>query len=153
MVLKSTITCLYFNTFMFSLVFRNVLIRFADRGLVVDGKPHLRLFRQIYWVVFWAFFITTVTHFPILALLRGTFTHYIQARVEKNTKFKREAKKCGFSLPRDWVRALERKKNGLQQDFSLKFSSKCVCFTFASKCVCFTFASKCVCFTFATKRK
>ena len=27
-----------------------ILIRFADRGLVVDGKPDLLLFRQLYWV-------------------------------------------------------------------------------------------------------
>ena len=27
-----------------------ILIRFADRGLVVNGKPDLLLFRQLYWV-------------------------------------------------------------------------------------------------------
>ena len=86
MVLKSSITVLYFFTFFLSLVFRNVLIRFADRGLVVDGKPYLRLFRQIYWVAFSCFGVIPVLHFPILALLRGNFSQYIQERVEKKHK-------------------------------------------------------------------
>ena len=42
------------NTFSPSLMFRFLLIRFADRGLVVKGNPDLKLFNQIYWTFFGA---------------------------------------------------------------------------------------------------
>ena len=54
----------YFFTFFFNFVFRTVLIRFSDRGLVLDGKPNLRLFHRLYWTIFLAFFLLLVILFP-----------------------------------------------------------------------------------------
>ena len=42
---------LFSNTALFSLIFRAVLIRFAHRGLVLQGQPNLRLFDQLFWVI------------------------------------------------------------------------------------------------------
>ena len=46
---RSTIVSLYFNTMLFNFLFRVLLILYADRGLVCDGKPNLLLFRRLYW--------------------------------------------------------------------------------------------------------
>ena len=71
----------YFNTMFFNFVFRVVLIRFADRGLVVKGRPELVLFRQLYWVVFAAFFTLGIFTYPVLQIIRGTFLQSTQARL------------------------------------------------------------------------
>ena len=42
-----------------------ILVRFADRGLVVKGKPDLLLFQQLYWIVFGAFFILGILSYPL----------------------------------------------------------------------------------------
>ena len=75
------IIVVYFNTMTFNFLFRVILIRFADRGLVVKGKPELVLFRQLYWVVFTAFFTLGIFTYPVLQMIRGTFLQSTQARV------------------------------------------------------------------------
>ena len=50
-----------FNNFLL----RMILVRFADRGLVVKGKPDLLLFQQLYWIVFGAFFILGILSYPL----------------------------------------------------------------------------------------
>ena len=35
---------------------RSVLIGYAERGLVLHGRPNLRLFNQLYWVLYFLFF-------------------------------------------------------------------------------------------------
>ena len=76
-----SIIVVYFNTMYFNFLFRMILIRFADRGLVVKGKPELVLFRQLYWVVFAAFFTLGIFTYPVLQIIRGTFLQSTQARV------------------------------------------------------------------------
>ena len=46
-----------------------ILVRFADRGLVVKGKPDLILFQQLYWIVFGAFFILGILSYPLTQVL------------------------------------------------------------------------------------
>ena len=46
-----------------------ILVRFADRGLVVKGKPDLLLFQQLYWIVFGAFFILGILSYPLTQVL------------------------------------------------------------------------------------
>ena len=75
------IIVVYFNTMFFNFLFRMILIRFADRGLVAKGRPELVLFRQLYWVVFAAFFTLGIFTHPLLPMIRGTFLKSTQARV------------------------------------------------------------------------
>ena len=72
-ICQTIITVCYIFTFFFSLLFRMVLIRFSDRGLIVKGKYNLFLFHQLYWIVFGAFFFMAVSIFIIVPLIRGTF--------------------------------------------------------------------------------
>ena len=74
------ITC-YLFTFFFSSLFRMILIRFSDRGLVMHGRPNLVLFKQLYWTVFGAFFCLGSPLFTLLPLLRGTFEENIQSQI------------------------------------------------------------------------
>ena len=46
---------LFSNTALFSFLFRTVLVRFSHRGLVLQGRPNLRLFDQLFWVVLVAY--------------------------------------------------------------------------------------------------
>ena len=72
------ITC-YLGTFTFSLLFRMVIIRFSERGLVERGKPNLLLFHQLYWTAFGAFFFWTIIVFTNMPLVQGTFAENPQS--------------------------------------------------------------------------
>ena len=78
---QTVLVCCYFYTFVFSLIFRAVLIRFSDRGLVVQGRPNLALFQQLYWIVFAAFFCLGIFLHPIVPIMRGTFEDVTQGRI------------------------------------------------------------------------
>ena len=54
-VLRHILEVLFWNTFLAGLVFRFLIIRYADRGLVVKGNPNLILFNQLYWIFLGAF--------------------------------------------------------------------------------------------------
>ena len=71
-ICQTFIVVCYFWTIFFSLVFRMVLIRFSERGLVERGKPNLLLFHQLYWTVFGAFSFMTISIFTIMPILQGT---------------------------------------------------------------------------------
>ena len=81
MLARWTIIIFYFNTIFFNFIFRMILVRFADRGLVVQGKPELLLFCQLYWVVFATFFTSFILSFPLLKIIRGSFLQSGQAKV------------------------------------------------------------------------
>ena len=49
-ICTTVINTLYCDTLLYGLIFRWVLIRYSDRGLVVQGRPILELFNQLYWV-------------------------------------------------------------------------------------------------------
>ena len=46
-LLRQVVANVYAVTLFFNFFFRVILIRFSDRGLVVDGKPDLALFNQV----------------------------------------------------------------------------------------------------------
>ena len=76
-----TIACMYFNTMFFNFLFRVILIRFADRGLVSEGRPNLKLFHQLYWTISAPFLFIFIVNYPIKPILNGTFTESTQARI------------------------------------------------------------------------
>jgi hypothetical protein len=94
LILRLSITLCYAYTFLFNILFRMILILFADRGLVAEGRPNLQLFHQVatvctahllfhqlYWVIFCAFFTQSIINFPILPIIRGTFSGTILGKV------------------------------------------------------------------------
>ena len=72
-VMRQVVANVYINTLFFNFFFRVVLIRFADRGLVVKGRPELTLFHQLYWTIFFAFFCMGIFNYPISKIVTGTF--------------------------------------------------------------------------------
>ena len=71
----------YFNTFFFSQMWRVVLIRYADRGLVLDGRPNTHLLKQLHWISFFSFASINIFHFPIQKVISGTFQETISGKV------------------------------------------------------------------------
>ena len=63
----------FFQTFFFNCVWRVVHIRFADRGLVVEGKPNVRLLGILYWITFATFLAIFYSGFPLQKMLAGKF--------------------------------------------------------------------------------
>ena len=74
-ICSSVITIVYTDCFLFSLVFRWVLIKFPDRGLVTQGRPNLGLFNQLYWIAFGSCFFFFFSIFVAVPLVTGTFEH------------------------------------------------------------------------------
>ena len=60
---------------------RYLMIDYADRGLVLDGRPNLHLFNQLYWILFCTYTAILIGLFPITVMVRGDFTDMIKARV------------------------------------------------------------------------
>ena len=54
-------------------VFRSFLIVFSERGLVAKGKTNLKLFHQLFWVIFCAFLVVFTFIMPISHIIRGKF--------------------------------------------------------------------------------
>ena len=77
---NTVISSLYLTTLSLGLIFRWVLIRFSDRGLVVQGSPLLVLLNQLYWVAFGAFFCFTISIFTVVPFVRGNFEESIRGR-------------------------------------------------------------------------
>jgi hypothetical protein len=80
-ICQTIIIACYLWTFTFSLLFRMVLIRFAERGLVERGKPNLLLFHQLYWTAFGTFSFWTIIVFTIMPLVQGTFVENPQNKI------------------------------------------------------------------------
>ena len=80
-VMRQVVANVYINTLFFNFFFRVILIRFADRGLVVEGRPELTLFHQLYWTVFGAFFFMGIFSYPISKIVKGTFPESILGSV------------------------------------------------------------------------
>ena len=76
-----TTACIYFNTMFFNFLFRVILVRFADRGLVAQGKPNLVLFHQLYWTISLPFLFIFIVNYPIKAIVNGSFRESTQARI------------------------------------------------------------------------
>jgi hypothetical protein len=78
---QQTLVGFFYFTLFFSLIFRVVLVRFSDRGLVVRGRPEIKLFHQLYWTIFWAFIAIGLTMFPLSQLARGSYDSSTLGRV------------------------------------------------------------------------
>ena len=59
---------IFFNSFMY----RTYLILYAD-GLIKDGKPNLKVFSQLFWIVNMVFFAINYFIFPLSLQLKGNF--------------------------------------------------------------------------------
>ena len=81
MLSRSIIVYLFFCTMIFGLLFRYVLIRYSSRGLVIEGKPDLRLFHQLYWLIFWATFCCLIFGYPISRMINGKFIDSSYAKI------------------------------------------------------------------------
>ena len=93
----NSLISLYFYTFLFSFLFRTVLIRYSDRGLVSGGKPNLRLFEQLYWLLLSAFVSLGIILFSVVKYLKGDYplTTYgnicLEQPLENDTRMKNDA--------------------------------------------------------------
>ena len=71
----------YFNTFFFCFIWRVVLIRYSDRGLVLNGRPNTQLLKKLHWLIFTSFACINILHFPIQKVFSGTFQETISGKV------------------------------------------------------------------------
>ena len=72
-LVRNVVPQVYLVAMIFNLVFRSLIIFYADRGLVKDGKPNLELLRKLFWLVVVAFLLVGLTIFPINPLVLGSF--------------------------------------------------------------------------------
>ena len=80
-LLKFIIIGIRSNVIFFNFLFRVFFVLYADRGLIVRGRPELLLYNQLYWTVLGAFFITGIILFPIIMIANGTFGDTILGKV------------------------------------------------------------------------
>ena len=66
---------LFFVLMFTSFCFRTFLILYSERGLVRNGRPYLRMFHQLFWIISASLFAIMYTTFPLSAQIRGTFPH------------------------------------------------------------------------------
>ena len=71
----------FLNTALFSYTFRTVLIRFADRGLVFQGKPNLKLFQQLFWLILIPYCCIGLLMAPLLGIMKGNFSKAFVAKI------------------------------------------------------------------------
>ena len=63
---------IFFMVMHLSVSWRVFLVRYAD-GLVLSGRPNLRLFTQLFWLLFTSMMIINFWVFPGVLLWRGQF--------------------------------------------------------------------------------
>ena len=57
------------------------MIRYSDRGLVLNGRPNTQLLKKLHWVTFISFVSINILHFPIQKVISGTFKETILGKV------------------------------------------------------------------------
>ena len=67
--------------FFFCFIWRVVLIRYSDWGLVLNGRPNTQLLKKLHWVTFISFVSINILHFPIQRVISGTFKETILGKV------------------------------------------------------------------------
>ena len=72
---------LFANSALFHVVFRTVLIRFPQRGLVYQGRPNLTLFNQLFWVILIPYCFIGIAMFPLRSIIIGTFPNAFRAKL------------------------------------------------------------------------
>ena len=78
---RNIVVATYYNTFFFCFIWRVVLIRYSDRGLVLNGRPNTQLLNKLHWVTFISFVSINILHFPIQKVISGTFKETILGKV------------------------------------------------------------------------
>ena len=78
---RNIVVATYYNTFFFCFIWRVVLIRYSDRGLVLNGRPNTQLLNKLHWVTFTSFVSINILHFPIQKVISGTFEETISGKV------------------------------------------------------------------------
>lgn len=48
---------------------------------MVDGNLNLVLFRQLFWTVFWSFFVMGIWNYPISRMVMGTYSDSLLGKV------------------------------------------------------------------------
>ena len=79
-ICAAIISTFYCIVLLYGLIFRWVLIRFSDRGLVVQGRPELGLFNQLFWVGFGTGCCVGIGNFIIVPFVTGIFEDSIPGR-------------------------------------------------------------------------
>ena len=72
---------IFANTALFSLIFRSVLVRFADRGLVVNGEKNLKFFKQLFWTILIPYCCIGLVMAPLLGIYTGSFKEAFHFKV------------------------------------------------------------------------
>ena len=72
---------IFFNTAFFSHTFRTVLIRFPDRGLVLQGRQNLKLFNQLFWLILIPYCFIGIMMAPLASIISGGFTQVFVAKI------------------------------------------------------------------------
>ena len=70
---RNTIWILNGNIMSFSILWRSFLILHSEKGLVAEGKPNLKLFNQLYWVVVFSMTVIELTISPFTQIAKGGF--------------------------------------------------------------------------------
>ena len=70
---RNTIWILNANIFSFAIHWRSFLILHSEKGFVDKGRPNLKLFNQLYWVVVFTMNAIQNTMFPINHIAKGGF--------------------------------------------------------------------------------
>ena len=69
------------NTAVFSHIFRSAMVRFSDRGLVLQGRPNLKLFKQLFWLILIPYCCIGMMMAPLYSILSGRFTSVFSAKI------------------------------------------------------------------------
>ena len=81
LLLHFSLQVLFENSATFSIVFRAVLIRFSQRGLVHEGRPNLTLFKQLFWVILLPYCTIGIFMAPLKSIIGGTFSLNFRAKI------------------------------------------------------------------------
>ena len=70
---RNTIAYVHVVIFFFSIIFRMVLVVHPERGLVINGRTNLSLFKKLFWLIVCSFIVLGFITSPLTTILRGTF--------------------------------------------------------------------------------
>ena len=76
-----TLIVTFSNTAVFSHTFRSVLVRFADRGLVLQGRHNLKLFSQLFWLILVPYCFIGLMMAPLMSIANGRFAQKFVAKI------------------------------------------------------------------------
>ena len=68
---RYVVVIIYCATLFYSFIFRTFLVLYSDRGLILQGKPNLKLFAQLFWLTMVSFVAFEHGIFPVSNIIRG----------------------------------------------------------------------------------